>query len=338
MTTCTCKITDKTRREQQQATKKIQDWNFPINSEQPYIFPILTPVFELYTIRQYFEFSCFIFKGDANMEQKHPCNWKWISFGREEKEKPFMLLEITLTIDHWWFWLNCLLLSIFFLSLYHRLESQLFILFATFINIGTKMNWSRHMVESTIGRYYVHNVSNTQIHIPSFTVEIQVSMFHFRHKITVANVLFGHNFSYFLLNFVWFLHWFLFYLADDLCFLFDTNNSSSNSNNKRYSFLTLQWGWGRNLFTCAIFKVIFFSFFDFFCCFSLVFRLLHYLYIFPIASLEKIRMFCICDFISTLVSEPIALFMHYNILQVFVQISLAFRWCPIRNSMHTKIW
>lgn len=125
--------------------------------------------------------------------------------GRKVLVLNFMLFEITLTMDFTDGFGSIVYFMYIFLSPAWISDSRSNKI-GTFFNIGTKMNWIRHMAD--ICTRFEH----THTHTPSFTVEIQVSVFHFRHKITVANILFGHTFSYFLLRFVWFLLWFLLYL------------------------------------------------------------------------------------------------------------------------------
>lgn len=121
-------------------------------------------------------------------------------------------------------------------------------------------------------------------------------------------------------------------------FLFDSNNNSSN--NKRYSFLTFQWGKMRkNLFTCAIWNVNFFFFFRYFFrswlvivfCFLRILPLALRIH-FPNCLVGKdLNVLHLWFYKHCVVSEPIALFMHIVFFHFF-EIFLAFKWCSILNA------
>lgn len=150
----------------------------------------------------------------------------------------------------WWFRLNCLLYVAFFT------RSNLIRVFFLLRSSILAQKW----IHPDIWQKCAYILSTYALHTytrKNLQLKFKLPMFHFRHKTIVANILFGHTFSYFGRDLYDFCRklWFLFYICSMIFPSFDNNNTKSSSNNKRHSFLMLQWE--KNHFTCAIWNVTF---------------------------------------------------------------------------------
>lgn len=169
---------------------------------------------------------------------------------------------------------------------------------------------------------YAHCTMHTfQTQTSELTVGIQVWMFHFRHKIIVANILFGYHFPYFSLRIVWFLRETLIFVLFGLDALFFPFDSSDNA---RYLFSPLEC---EKTFSHVPFVMLSLIFVRFFC-------LTQYEHNFPIDSLERDSNCFAFAFLQALWCLNHWLFASTLCFTLFVEIFLASRWCLLP----TKIW